>query len=126
MSVELPEFITLDFFQKIFEINFASKIRVDNFWGEFATKKGDNYASDMFRVTVDYEVNDVKTRKAVILKVNKFVISKYYAIEKLIMKVMPSGEIQQKVMVKNNLYPREIHAYTQLLEEIYKLVKKLI
>jgi hypothetical protein len=35
---------------------------------------------------------------------------------------MPSGEIQSVVMVKNGLYPREIHAYRELLVEIEKLV----
>lgn len=74
MAVELPEFITLDFFQKIFEENFAGdkKLKVENFWGEFATKPGDNYASEMFRITVDYVLNDEKIRKAVILKANSF------------------------------------------------------
>mgnify|MGYP003449516577 FL=1 len=38
--------------------------------------------------------------------------------------MMPSGLIQQKVMINSQLYPREIHAYTQLLTEIYKLVIK--
>lgn len=70
MAVELPEFITLDFFQKIFEEKFDKKLKVENFWGEFATKPGDNYASEMFRITVDYELDDEKIRKAIILKVD--------------------------------------------------------
>ena len=70
MAVELPEFITLDFFQKIFEEKFDKNLKVENFWGEFATKPGDNYASEMFRITVDYELNDEKIRKAIILKVD--------------------------------------------------------
>lgn len=72
MAVELPEFITIDFFQKIFEKNFANgkELFVLNFWGEMATKPGDNYASEMYRVTVDYEVESEKIRKAVILKVS--------------------------------------------------------
>lgn len=37
---------------------------------------------------------------------------------------MPSGEIQEQVMVKNQLYPREIHTYHKLLVEIDKLVRK--
>ena len=70
MAVELPEFITLDFFQKIFEEKFDKNLKVENFWGEFATKPGDNYASEMFRNTVEYELNDEKKRKAIILKVD--------------------------------------------------------
>lgn len=106
MGLEMPEFLTIDFFQKIFEENFAdgNKLKVDNFWGEFATKPGDNYASEMYRITVNYEVDYEKIKKTVILK------------------VMPSGEIQQQVMVKNKLYPREIHTYKKLLVEIDKLV----
>lgn len=35
---------------------------------------------------------------------------------------MPSGEIQEQVMIKSKLYPREIHTYEKLLPEIEKLV----
>lgn len=71
MALEMPDFITIEFFQKIFNINFSKgeKLRVDNFWGEFATKPGDNYASEMYRITIDYDVNGKKNRKTVILKV---------------------------------------------------------
>lgn len=71
MAVELPEFLNLEFFQNIFEKVYSEKLTVDNFWGEFATKPGDNYASEMYRITVDYSLGNKKTRKAVILKVNK-------------------------------------------------------
>lgn len=72
MAVELPEFLNLNFFQNIFEKVYSEKLTVDNFWGEFATKPGDNYASDMYRITVDYTLHgNKKHRKAVILKVNK-------------------------------------------------------
>jgi hypothetical protein len=71
MAVELPEFITLEFLQTIFEQNFAknSILKVENYWGEFATNRGDNYASEMYRIHVDYEVNDLKRRKSIIIKV---------------------------------------------------------
>lgn len=118
---ELPEFITLDFFEKIFQREFDGNLKVDNFWGEFATKPGDNYASDMFRITVDYELNGEKLRKPVILKVNNFCYLNDSFNEDN-SQLMPSGAIQQQVMINNQLYPREIHAYTQLLSEIYKLV----
>jgi Ecdysteroid kinase-like family len=70
MAVELPEFLNLEFFQNVFEKVYSEKLTVDNFWGEFATKPGDNYASDMYRITVDYTLGNKKNRKAVILKVN--------------------------------------------------------
>lgn len=74
MALELPEFINIEFFQEIFEKKFSDgkKLRVDNFWGEFATSPGDNYASEMYRITVDYELDYEKIRKTVILKVFKF------------------------------------------------------
>jgi hypothetical protein len=72
-AIELPEFITIGFLQAIFEENFAGsgggQVRVENYWGEFATKKGDNYASVMYRISVDYELNDVRRRRPIILKV---------------------------------------------------------
>lgn len=43
---------------------------ITSFWGEWATKKGDNYASDMYRIHVDYDHNGVKKRRPVLLKVN--------------------------------------------------------
>lgn len=71
MAVELPEFVNLAFLQEIFEKNFAygKHLKVENYWGEFATKPGDNYASEMYRITVDYELNDDRKRKPIILKV---------------------------------------------------------
>jgi hypothetical protein len=72
-AIELPDFITIGFLQTIFEKNFCTgsgHLRVENYWGEFATKKGDNYASVMYRINVDYELNDVKRRKPIILKVD--------------------------------------------------------
>lgn len=35
---------------------------------------------------------------------------------------MPSGEIQKVVMVKNNIYPREIQVYSEFLSEVDKLL----
>jgi len=69
----LPEFITLDFLQGIFSQHFngSGYVKVEYFWGEFATKRGDNYASDMYRINVDYEHSDCKRRKPIILKVSK-------------------------------------------------------
>ncbi|KAG5682325.1 hypothetical protein PVAND_011684 [Polypedilum vanderplanki] len=109
-AVALPEFVTIEFLQRIFVKNFgspSSQIRVENFWGGFATNKGDNYASVMYRIIVDYELNDVKRRKPIILK------------------VMPSDGIQSLVMVKNRLYPREIHTYCELLVQVENLLKAI-
>lgn len=144
-SVELPDFITIAFLQSIFEQNFGGNghLKVENYWGEFATKKGENYASTMYRISVDYELNDVKRRKPIILKVHthtaeirqqyfcfvfKFLIITRASVDTdslflFSFKAMPSGELQSVVMEKNRLYPREIHAYCDLLVEIEQLVR---
>lgn len=69
MTVELPKFVSNSYLQEIFRKNFGENVIVNSFWGEWGTKKGDNYASDMYRVHVDYELNGVNTKKSVLLKV---------------------------------------------------------
>lgn len=71
MSVELPNFVTNSFLHEIFEKNFGGgkSLAIKSFWGEWATKKGDNYASEMYRVHVDYEIEGVSMSKPVLLKV---------------------------------------------------------
>jgi Ecdysteroid kinase-like family len=69
MSVELPKFVTNLFLQKIFVKNFGENLVVKDFWGEWATNKGDNYASEMYRIHVDYELNGTSRNKPVLLKV---------------------------------------------------------
>uniref|UniRef100_A0A182SS84 CHK domain-containing protein n=1 Tax=Anopheles maculatus TaxID=74869 RepID=A0A182SS84_9DIPT len=69
-----------------------------------ATKKGDNYASEMYRVALHYDIG-VAVKKNIILK------------------VMPSGELQQQVMQENNIYQREIIIYGQIMAKIYKLLR---
>lgn len=72
-----------------------------------ATKKGDNYASEMYRAEVEYE-KDGERRKVV-----------------RILKVIPSGEIQRKVMEKNSIFPREIAVYRDILPRITKLTQSI-
>ncbi|EDS34996.1 conserved hypothetical protein [Culex quinquefasciatus] len=74
---------------------------------EAATKKGDNYASEMYRVIIEYEM-DGKRHKCT-----------------RIMKVIPSGDIQRKVMEKNNIFPREIAVYRDILPRISKLLQSI-
>uniref|UniRef100_A0A182XXH1 CHK kinase-like domain-containing protein n=1 Tax=Anopheles stephensi TaxID=30069 RepID=A0A182XXH1_ANOST len=70
----------------------------------YATKKGDNYASEMYRVALHYDIGmDVK--------------------KNIILKVMPSGELQQQVMQENNIYQREIVIYGQIMANIYKYLR---
>ncbi|XP_041763726.1 uncharacterized protein LOC121589126 [Anopheles merus] len=72
----------------------------------FATKKGDNYASEMYRVSVQYDIGNIVKKR-------------------IILKVMPSGELQQKVMEENSIYSREIEIYSQIMPRIYKLLRSI-
>lgn len=82
-------------------------LKVLNLNLSIATKPGDNYASVMFRAEITYETNKKKLNKNVIVK------------------VMPSGEIQSKVMNKNKLYQREGLVYTQVIEKTKRLLSSI-
>lgn len=72
MSVELPKFVTSSLLQETFRRNFSNDgLTITCFRGEWATKKGDNYASEMYRIHVDYEMNGVAFKSPVLLKVIK-------------------------------------------------------
>jgi len=70
MSVQLPDFVTKSFLQQVFQRNFGETLIVKDYKGEWATKKGDNYASEMYRIYVNYEIDDGVTKtKPILLKV---------------------------------------------------------
>lgn len=71
MSFQLPKFLSNSFLQEVFVKNYGEGLIVNSFWGEWATKKGDNYASEMYRVHVSYKLNDIITETPVLLKVIK-------------------------------------------------------
>lgn len=77
MSVELPKFITREFLQNLVMkyLKDETTLTIDNFCGDFATKRGENYASDMYRLHVDYTHKGVSMRKSVLLKVCYLVLS---------------------------------------------------
>lgn len=71
-QVALPDFVNIEFLQKIFQDNFGKddKVKVNSFQVNFATKKGENYASEMYRLIVEMIVNDRLEKKSIILKVS--------------------------------------------------------
>uniref|UniRef100_A0AAG5CV12 CHK kinase-like domain-containing protein n=1 Tax=Anopheles atroparvus TaxID=41427 RepID=A0AAG5CV12_ANOAO len=75
----------------------------------YATKKGDNYASEMYRLRVHFKCNATGDQ------VHK----------NFILKVMPSGYIQQQVMKENSIYPRETVIYRDILPRIYELLRTI-
>lgn len=76
MSVELPKFITREFLQNLVRkyLKDETTLTIDNFWGDWATKRGENYASDMYRLHVDYTHKGASKRKSVLLKVRYFLV----------------------------------------------------
>lgn len=72
-----------------------------------ATKKGDNYASDMYRAVVEYKCNGIQQKCTRILK------------------VMPSGAIQKVIMEKNSIFPREIAVYNNVLPRITEMMRRI-
>lgn len=71
MLVELPKFVTSLLLQETFRRNLSNDgLTVTSFWGEWATKTGENYASEMYRIHVEYVINDASYKSPVLLKVN--------------------------------------------------------
>ena len=72
MKTELPNFVTSSFLQEVFRTKLSSEsLNIQSFWGEWATQKGDNYASEMYRIHVEYEEDNAITSMPVLLKVIK-------------------------------------------------------
>nr|XP_029724744.1 uncharacterized protein LOC109412338 [Aedes albopictus] len=87
----------------------SAEIKIVDFNVEAATKKGDNYASEMYRADLEYE----KDGKLVKCRRN------------LEGKVIPSGEIQRMIMEKNSIFPREIAVYRDILPKIHSLLESI-
>ena len=110
-NLNIPEWMTNEFFVEILnkEHNFLPNLSVINFHLSIATQKGDNYASVMYRAIVKYYFKPEK---------------KLYE-KTLIIKVIPPGEIHTKIMIKNNIYPREIAAYSIVLSKMQDLLQSI-
>ena len=70
-QVVLPDFVNIEFLQRIFHENFGKdgEVKVKRFSVSFATVKGENYASEMYRLIVEWSLNSVVQEKPIILKV---------------------------------------------------------
>ena len=75
--VELPVFITKSLIQDVYQKNYAEggTLLVMKYWAEWGTKKGDNFASEMYRIHVTYIVNDIIRNKAFLLKVHSMQVN---------------------------------------------------
>ncbi|XP_055633795.1 uncharacterized protein LOC129774121 [Toxorhynchites rutilus septentrionalis] len=104
------EWISNELLKTILEAENGSSqyaINIFNVDVQAATNKGDNYASEMYRVVIEFGLNGER------MKCNR------------IFKVIPSGEIQRIVMESGNIFPREIAAYRNVLPEINKMLQSV-
>lgn len=69
VQVQLPNFVTKEKLQEILRHNFNAEIVVNNFSGEWGTNKGDNYASEMYRIRINYTESQKNKTKCILLKV---------------------------------------------------------
>lgn len=69
MTVELPQFVDKTFLNQILRTNYDEKIDVKSFWGEFATKAGENYASLMYRIHISCDLDGKSEIKKILFKV---------------------------------------------------------
>lgn len=95
------EWMTKTFFAKVLKTN---ELNINKFTIEIATKKGDNYASIMYRAVINYVDSTTKC---------------------LIIKVTPPGEIRSIIMENNFLYPKEMQFYDEILPAIYKMLHSI-
>ncbi|XP_053691221.1 uncharacterized protein LOC128739749 [Sabethes cyaneus] len=108
--MDLPtSWIDRELLEKILRSEYKSneqeELKIVSFNVGAATKKGDNYASEMYRVMIEYVCGNRREKCSRILK------------------VIPSGEIQRIVMENNNIFPREIAVYRDILPRIHKLLR---
>lgn len=67
----VPEWLNKDYLLRVLETDFqcpTGEIKLDKFRVESATNKGDNYASEMFRITLEFSKAGKALRKRIILK----------------------------------------------------------
>ncbi|XP_076544195.1 uncharacterized protein LOC117603563 isoform X1 [Osmia lignaria lignaria] len=73
MAVEVPPWLNIDYTKRILRLaEEDNTLQVTNIFTKAATDKGDNYTSDMFRVTVEFTRNErenkVAEKKSIIFK----------------------------------------------------------
>jgi hypothetical protein len=95
---EIPKWLTIDFFRKHLSVSADAKIKSV----EHACAKGDNFASKIFRVGLQFEDGSTKS---------------------LIVKSRPIGNsVSEEFVKKFNVFPKEIEMYdfVSRFEEIYR------
>lgn len=83
---EKPVWLTVDFFRNILEISGDLKLKSI----EYACAKGDNFASQIYRVELEYDDGKIKS---------------------LIVKSRPVGGFSEEFVKRFNVFPKEIEMY---------------
>ena len=100
---EIPTWLTVDFFHKVLSISEDIKFKTV----QYACAKGDNFASQIYRVALEYD--DGK-------------------IESLIVKSRPLGGFSGDFVKKFNVFPKEIEMYQNVdrFEKYYHAIEQNI
>lgn len=95
---EMPSWLTIDFFRKLFSISGEAKFKTV----EHACAKGDNFASKIYRVSLEFADGHSKP---------------------IIVKSRPVGSgFSEEYSIKFNIFPKEIEMY-QLIGSFEKLLQ---
>ena len=103
-QVEALEWMTHDFFQSVLEKHEGATVTLKKFTLKSATKAGENFASAVYRVCMDYELDGA----------NKDV--------SFVMKTSSTNLELSEMLEKFDVFVGESHFYQNVLQECYKLI----
>ncbi|KYN14139.1 hypothetical protein ALC57_13724 [Trachymyrmex cornetzi] len=111
MALETPIWLNLSFVEKILrKSEDDNSIQIIDIFSKPATSKGDNYTSDMIRITVEYSFERgscrIKEKKSIIFK------------------ILPElGSVRQKFVIKSGLFHTEMSMMSNTLNKMNKLLQ---
>lgn len=110
-SINCPRWLTKDFVRKILVDNFEndSDIIVHDLFVQPAVGKGENFASCMLRVRVDYTLRSGRAKQV-----------------KLIVKTQLQGGSTNNASIEEiNSFGLEIHAYEDVVSKVHELLRSI-
>ncbi|XP_031633749.1 uncharacterized protein LOC116347328 [Contarinia nasturtii] len=116
----IPNWINIDFLEKHLQNFFGDKpIAIVNFDVKPATAKGENYASYLYRVTVNY--SDELSTCSASRRNSDFKLSTL----NIIIKTAVPGDFAFEAMSANDIYTKEIEFYKKIAPKINEALEKL-
>lgn len=110
MAIEIPTWLNVDYVKRILRLaEDDSTLQVTNVSSKSATEKGDNYTSDMIRVTVEFVRNQGDKRDTE----KKSLLFKFEPIEE---------GMRKDLITKIELFDTEISALTDTMRKINKML----